>query len=154
MESLHNPLIDPVILAHINLDRLAKEYGGKLTQVDYDTAFYEELLSSRGRIVASLSDILHLLSVNITFSEAACVIAFLAQQSIIIAWIAAKSKRRIELQCGDIKIIIQGTNDIEVANKLYQAIANSAIEEVQTEEHHDAPKARRARGAVRKVSKR
>jgi hypothetical protein len=151
LEPLPNPLIDPVILAHINLDRLAKEYGGKLTQVDYDPAFYEELLSSRGRIVASLSDILHLLSVNITFSEAACVIAFLAQQSIIITWIAAKSQRRIELQCGDIKIIIQGTNDIEVANRLYQAIANSAIE---TEEHHDAPKARRARGAVRKVSKR
>jgi len=148
--TLHNPLIDPVILAHINLDRLAKEYGGKLTRLDYDRAFYDQLLSSRVRIVASLSDILHLLSVNITFSEAACVIAFLAQQSIIKAWIAAKAKRRIELQCGDIKIIIQGTNDIELANKLYQAIANSANKEALTKEHHDAPK-RRARAAVSKV---
>jgi hypothetical protein len=115
----NNPLIDPVILAHVNLDKSVKEHGGILRKVSYGPAFYQKV--SDGRIRTDLSQIVDLIGISITFPQAACMIAFLAS-GVMIAWIKAKANRSIELQCGDTKIIIKGTNDIEQAKKLYQDI--------------------------------
>ena len=119
---LNNPLINPVILAHINLVNAVKEQSGTLTNTGYSPAFYHKLSDGRPRADSSL--FLDLITVNITFPQAACVVSFLASR-MAIAWINAIANRAIELQCGDIKITIKGTNDIERAKKLYQGIAAS-----------------------------
>jgi hypothetical protein len=117
-----NPFIDPVILAHVNLERSVKEHRGILEKVGYSPAFYQK--ASDGRIRADLSQIVDLIKISITFPQAACVIAFLAS-GVMITWIKAKANRSIELRCGGTKIIIKGTNDIQLAKTLYQDITAS-----------------------------
>ena len=34
-------VVDTLILAHTNLDKVVKEYGGELRKVAYDPAFYD-----------------------------------------------------------------------------------------------------------------
>ena len=111
---LNNPLINPVILAHINLVRAVKEQSGSLTNTGYSPAFYQKLSDGRPRADSSL--FLDLITVNITFPPAACIVVLASR--VAIAWINAIANRAIELQCGDIKITIKGTNDIERAKKL------------------------------------
>ena len=98
---LNNPLIDPVILAHINLVKAVKEQSGTLTNTGYSAAFYRKLSAGRPRADPSL--FFDLITVNITFPQAACIVAFLASR-VAIAWINAIANRLIELQYGDIKI--------------------------------------------------
>jgi hypothetical protein len=39
-QMIHNPRIDPTILAHINLNRAVKEYDGELKKIAYDPKIY------------------------------------------------------------------------------------------------------------------